>query len=203
MFGYSDMFKKFGWEITDSLEEAELVQFTGGEDVNPALYDEEKHPSTNFNNTRDQKEILLFTRALKLGKPMAGICRGGQFLNVMCGGKLWQDVNGHLGSHLACDVDTGLIHTVTSTHHQMMKPGPDAKIIMVAYESRSRDYMRGGREITNFQQKFEDIESVYYPTQKCFCFQPHPEFAGQETLAGVYFEYIAQYLDRDQVRRAA
>ena len=92
---YHDMFRRYGWEIAKSYDEADLLQYTGGEDVSPSLYGRTKHPRSYINRERDMRERIIFLRALKDGKPQAGICRGGQFLNVMCGGSLWQDVNNH------------------------------------------------------------------------------------------------------------
>ena len=79
----------------------DIVQFTGGEDVSPYLYKAEPHTYTQFNPRRDAWEIEQFERAQQEGCVMAGICRGSQFLNVMCGGTLHQHINGHglVGMH--------------------------------------------------------------------------------------------------------
>jgi len=123
---YTEMFKDQGWFPTNKISSANLIQFTGGEDVTPALYNELPHSRTNSNPQRDKKEAIIFHIAKARGIPMAGICRGGQFLNVMCGGSLWQDVDGHgiQGTHKAkCEI-TGQILDVTSTHHQIFQGIP-------------------------------------------------------------------------------
>src|SRR5690554_3184603 len=99
----TDMFINRGHKVVQTAEEADLVCFIGGEDVQPSLYGEHDHPSTHTNPARDEMEEKLFHYCLNEGIPMAGICRGAQFLNVMNGGKLYQDVDNHAtgNTHLA------------------------------------------------------------------------------------------------------
>lgn len=193
---YKKMFAKEGWEIVDQLKDADLVQFTGGEDVTPALYNERPHKLTANNPVRDAKEAALFQWCIKNNKPMAGICRGGQFLNVMCGGEMWQHVEGHamLGTHEAVDSLTGERFQVTSTHHQMMRPSSEGMILIHANCSTFKERMETNCTNTVFGHREPDVEAVYYAEQKCFCFQPHPEFAGYDTLAARYFDYIEEWL---------
>ena len=120
---------------TDHLK-PDLMVFTGGEDVNPALYGEKPHVSTRFNEKRDRFERQVWTDYKDI--PKIGICRGGQFLNVMNGGEMWQDVDKHgvsAGHDMANLVDLGgtkfhrdYVLNVTSTHHQMMVPAPKVAV---------------------------------------------------------------------------
>lgn len=69
------------------------VLFTGGPDVAPAFYGEEKLPACGLVvPRRDEMELRLFRTALEAGKPVFGICRGIQLINVALGGSLWQDL---------------------------------------------------------------------------------------------------------------
>jgi len=68
--------------------------FTGGHDVNPKLYGQEKivHCGEIYEE-RDQMEAYLFREAvLNQNKPALGICRGIQLFNVLLGGSLYQDI---------------------------------------------------------------------------------------------------------------
>lgn len=66
---------------------------TGGGDVNPDRYGQRRHPKTkNIDDERDDLEIRLIRRFLKMRKPIFGVCRGIQILNVALGGKLVQHV---------------------------------------------------------------------------------------------------------------
>jgi gamma-glutamyl-gamma-aminobutyrate hydrolase PuuD len=190
---YIRMFEENGWDVVDNVDEADLVQFTGGADVNPALYGEEKHPHTRSDLLRDEREQRLFTLCRKRGVPMAGICRGGQFLNVMCGGAMWQHIDRHAiyGTHPAKDLTTGRMVNVTSTHHQMMHPAPHARVLMVAEESTYTESML--QDTVARISVEEDIESVLYPRQKVLCYQPHPEHQPKgDPCQETYFKYLKE-----------
>ena len=102
--------------IATGLEEALLyaqfsnmdgVIFSGGGDVDPACYGE--RPTLHLGGVdeqRDRTELLLAGWALAERKPLLGICRGLQLLNVACGGSLYQDVSQHDGAmQHACSPD--------------------------------------------------------------------------------------------------
>ena len=77
-------------------EYAELCDgflFTGGADVDPAIYGEEILPECGeIQKYRDEYELKLFPLILKKKKPSMFICRGCQVLNVALGGTLYQDI---------------------------------------------------------------------------------------------------------------
>lgn len=193
---YRMMFHKAGWKIVTSLAEADLVQFTGGEDVHSSFYGEPSHPHTYSNIERDNYEKQIFDKCCELGIPMAGICRGGQFLNVMCGGKLFQHVTNHgiHGVHEALDRPTGNIRYVTSTHHQMMRVGPLAELVAIATLASSRQYVADDGQVMEDDLASPDVEVVFYPDKNVLCFQPHPEFPGHEDCTSYYFELLNRYL---------
>lgn len=124
-FAYRALFTSYGFEVVDGLIDGhhavDLVVFTGGADVSPGLYGHEHHHTTYNDVFRDQMEAQAFERCSMHDIPMVGICRG-QFLNVMSGGEMYQDVSGHGMPHEITDLVTGETVYVSSTHHQMMKP---------------------------------------------------------------------------------
>jgi gamma-glutamyl-gamma-aminobutyrate hydrolase PuuD len=87
--------------IGETLDALDGLVFTGGPDLDPALYDSEPHPETNnVRPERDRAEIALLTAALERDLPVLAICRGSQVLNVALGGDLEQhvpDLVGHDG----------------------------------------------------------------------------------------------------------
>lgn len=64
----------------------------GGADLSPALYGQENTASTGIDNARDTRELALIKAYMKAGKPILGICRGHQVINVALGGTLVQDL---------------------------------------------------------------------------------------------------------------
>ncbi len=176
-FQYSKMFFDAGLKGARSVEDASIICFTGGSDVHPSLYEEKMLPSTFSDLPRDEREAGIYGEALALKKPMVGICRGAQFLNVMNGGKLWQDVDNHAirDGHAVIDVRTGDIReNMTSTHHQQMIAADDAEIIATA--CRSTYKASDTKTIRRAEPENDDMEVLWYPGSLSLCFQPHPEF---------------------------
>ncbi|MCM3744763.1 gamma-glutamyl-gamma-aminobutyrate hydrolase family protein [Sporosarcina luteola] len=67
---------------------------SGGGDMNPHLFNEEPLPRLgNVTPERDKIELKLAKHMLTLDKPILGICRGHQVLNVAFGGTLFQDID--------------------------------------------------------------------------------------------------------------
>ena len=74
-------------------EIADGFLFTGGDDVAPWEFGETTHEGFgDFCLERDKVELPLAREVLRLGKPMIGICRGIQTMNVAFGGTLYQDI---------------------------------------------------------------------------------------------------------------
>lgn len=103
--GYMDILREAGaipviLPLTD--DEADLRQicemydgflFTGGQDVDPELYEQEPIPELGeICRERDMMEMTLLYYALAMDKPVLGICRGLQFINAALGGSLYQDL---------------------------------------------------------------------------------------------------------------
>lgn len=76
---------------------------------------------------------------------------------------------------------------VTSTHHQMMIPAPDAIVLLTAsicHEKNAPAYSKIGRPTDDDP----DIEALFYDGTNCLCFQPHPEMAQATADCVDFFE---------------
>lgn len=205
------MFVSHNWAVTHELEDADLVQFCGGSDINPSLYNQNVHKTTDYDQNRDNKEQKIFTQAQELGIPCAGICRGGQFLHVMNEGELWQDVNNHMGRHDVTMYGKLLPIEVSSDHHQMMALNTNTRsrafILMfveelATYKTKMSENMGSGAVYpisrnVNSSNRDEDIEALWYPDTNCLCFQPHPEYAGYKDCEDAYFHFLNNYTFAD------
>ena len=90
-------------QLLDLREREALVQaiagcdgllLQGGADVSPGNYGEQPlRPEWGGDAVRDAHELAAVEVARELGKPILGICRGVQVLNVALGGSLYQDIN--------------------------------------------------------------------------------------------------------------
>jgi putative glutamine amidotransferase len=134
-------------------ENCDGILFSGGEDLQPQLYGKpeyvEKFGLQEIIPERDQFEYEVLEKALAVGKPVLGICRGLQLINVFLGGTLVPDIpfilhsDGHgkkngldrshqirieQGSllHSICGLEQGVVN---SAHHQSAdQPADSLKI---------------------------------------------------------------------------
>lgn len=166
-------------ELTNNLEEADIVFFTGGEDVTPKLYGCKKHETTYNNWLRDKYEQEIFNN-IRPDQLVVSVCRGSQWSCVMNGGKLVQNCDNHAlwGTHEIINAD-GDIYDITSTHHQMQYPfdldSKDYDILFWSKERRSTKYE--GDQI-NPNKIIKEPEIVLYHKEnkpKCLAIQGHPE----------------------------
>lgn len=80
------------------------VLLAGGGDMSPTYYGEEPIPQLGtVDALRDKVELPLARWAVDEGKPILGICRGVQVINVALGGSLYQDIPAQLESELVHD----------------------------------------------------------------------------------------------------
>ncbi|HMO34408.1 MAG TPA: gamma-glutamyl-gamma-aminobutyrate hydrolase family protein [Gemmatales bacterium] len=74
-------------------ERLDGIFLTGGVDVDPSQYHEPRDALCGkTDRARDWAELQLVRWSLEDSKPVLGVCRGAQLLNVACGGTLYQDV---------------------------------------------------------------------------------------------------------------
>ncbi len=140
-----------------ALAEVDALVVTGGEDIDPSYYSEEPNEKLeDVNEARDTSDSILITEALDEDIPMLCTCRGMQFLNVLSGGTLYQDLPTQLPSEIVhrdpnheewvkheITVDEDNIvayafggdgtYTVNSWHHQAVdKLGDNLEVVATA-----------------------------------------------------------------------
>jgi gamma-glutamyl-gamma-aminobutyrate hydrolase PuuD len=84
--------------VEETLEALDGIVFSGGADLDPALYGAEPHPETDVPQARrDDGELALLRAALERDLPTLAVCRGVQLLNVARGGDLVQHLPEEVG----------------------------------------------------------------------------------------------------------
>lgn len=140
-------------KIKSQIDKVDALLLTGGNDIEPALFNEEPHQQLGeIEPGRDEYESKLIEHALEKEIPVLGICRGAQILNIQQGGTMYQDIydqiDTEVNQHTQKAARNYLAHTVnikkdsllhrivgqtkirTNTfHHQANKDVPDHFII--------------------------------------------------------------------------
>jgi putative glutamine amidotransferase len=189
-------------DVAACVADADGVLLSGGEDLNPVLYDEsmpeslrEKCILTPDGGGRDKRELMLVDEVFRQKKPLLAICRGHQILNVALGGSLIADIPTQVPDgleHRRMDARCDKVHDVmlsrgsllasitgtkvlgvNSTHHQAV--GRVAKMLSVS--GRSVD---GVVEVLQLKPSYADALPFLVSVQF------HPE-----RLAGQYPEHRA------------
>ena len=176
-------------EINESprqlMDQIDGLLLTGGGDIDPVLYREERHPSVeDAEPGRDEFEIDLARRAMQTQLPLLAICRGAQVLNVAAGGTLLQDI--------PSTIETTLLHSITEpknaiAHDIAIAPGSRLETVLgTAVTGRqtcrvnSRHHQSVGRigESLVASATADDgvVEAIEAPAEEfCVGVQWHPE----------------------------
>ena len=143
--------RKTGFKVTmsNSLKKANPAKYDalvipGGADINPKLYGAKRHWLTfGINTKKDKRQIVAVKKFAKAGKPVLGICRGCQVINVAYGGTLKQHIGRHRGFRKVKNVEGwwmysmfGRTQSTYHSHHQAVgKLGKN--IVATSYDSGS------------------------------------------------------------------
>lgn len=192
---FAEMFARAACKKAKSLEDADVVVFTGGPDVDPQFYGAERHSTTHVQPGRDSLDIETYQKCLSLGIPMFGVCRGAQFLWVMNGGKLYQDVDNHNGNHAMFDVrELKNVEKVSSVHHQMciwdekLTGGVELLGTSSIARKRWKDPQLCVRGI------HADVEAFFIRDICAFGVQGHPEYSGYNFFAKWCLERLNEFV---------
>ncbi len=122
-------------ELARLVERLDALLLPGGADVDAALYHEPPGPKMgDVDRPRDASEQAALRAAIDLRKPVLGICRGQQFINVALGGSLYQDLVSDLGPSF--------------DHHTEPELGRQHELHRIEIEPRSRlAHITGERQL--------------------------------------------------------
>lgn len=189
---------EYEFRPSKNIIDADIVVYTGGADINPALYGENKLSCTNISTQQDRSDVDTYHEAKKHDIPQVGICRGAQLLNAMNGGVLWQDVNHHAGNnHLVQDVVTKRTYEVSSLHHQQCILGPKGKLLAFCEEA-DRKLSSKGAWFAKSGKPSVDVEAFWYPESKSLGVQWHPEL-GPKDCIDLFFQYVKKYIIEGEI----
>jgi putative glutamine amidotransferase len=178
-----------------ALDRIDALLLSGGLDIDPALYGEAPHATTEVDAQRDRFEIPLSREAVARDMPVFAICRGVQVLNVAGGGSLVQDIPSSVTTELTHSIDIPKDHIA---HPVRVTPGTRlAASLGASCDVNSRHHQAVARVAPSFvvSAVAEDgvVEAIERP-ESTFCVgvQWHPEnFWRTGEFAGLFEEFVA------------
>ena len=168
-------------EINGILKLCDGFLFTGGQDVSPERYKENNEGLSVSNDDRDQMEFALLEKAMECNKPILGICRGLQVINVALGGTLYQDIPSQYISktnhHMKAPYDREQHKVTLSKEGKLYELLKEEEIGENSYHHQAIRLLAPDLQI---MAKSEDglIEAVCEPEKKfLWAIQWHPELS--------------------------
>jgi len=176
----------------------------GGNDSHPKFYGEEIDGSVDIDLERDEVELALTDAFVKAGKPIFGICRGCQLLNIYFGGTIIQDL-----PNATCHRTTKehrIIHNVTAQKGSIAEKIYGKEFPVNSYHHQAIKKLGDGLEII---MTCEDgvVEGVIHKTLPVLAVQWHPERMRPNVLPeGVVdglkiFEYFIKLCKGDKIEK--
>ena len=176
----------------------------GGGDVDPARFGQPDRGSTEIDADRDAAELALAEAYLAAGKPILGICRGHQVLNIALGGDLIQDLGpeGDLFHQRAPGADQDKIHPVRCREDALIGRFYGALAMVNSSHHQAVDRLGRGLRAAAWSEGGV-VEAMEHETLPVSSVQFHPErmccaLLRPDTVDGRYFfeHFIALCADR-------
>lgn len=120
--------------LNTPLEDFDGFLIPGGNDLDPALYHQKNIASFGIDKEIDELDKKIILYAITKQKPLLGICRGIQSINVFLGGTLKQDIYNHSNENhfIKCQ---NKYYLVNSYHHQSIDNlAPDLEILALSID---------------------------------------------------------------------
>ncbi len=161
------------------VRELDGLVLIGGRDIPPSMYGQAPHETTEvLPERRTRFESMLIDRWMAAGKPVLGICLGMQFVNVVMGGSMIQDIPSLVGT----DVNHRKVyHRVTITPDSRLAKVLGAEIAMV-YSSHHQAVDRIGEGLVPVAHADDGIVEALERTDghPGLLVQWHPEAMAKE-----------------------
>ncbi|UUX34066.1 gamma-glutamyl-gamma-aminobutyrate hydrolase family protein [Fundicoccus culcitae] len=166
--------------VKEYISMVDALILTGGEDVSPMLYGEEPRKVIGRTSPmRDEFEIALFKEAVHQKKPILGVCRGLQLINVVLGGTLYQDLSEDQSitiQHVQKTKSEFVTHSIQVKKNSILSNIMNSGDYVNSYHHQAINDLGNGLEVTAWSRDnvIEAIESVD-KEQSIVGIQWHPE----------------------------
>jgi len=168
-------------------EAADGLLLSGGKDISPTLYGETYEEETReTDNARDKFETSLIEAFLEREKPILGICRGFQLLNIYFGGTLWHDIPSRFG----VDHVGGSLHSVKCVHGLTLRGTFGQKALVNSYHHQALRRLGSGLLSAAVAKVGDEeiVEAFQHESLPVLGVQWHPERAISDAISPLSVE---------------
>lgn len=145
---------------------------TGGGDIRPIYFGQPEEQDTPvYDDWRDTLEITLCRMFLESEKPILGVCRGIQLLNVACGGTIHQDI----GKKLHREHPSGILHPVRTVRGSWWEKEYGETFFVNSFHHQAVDRLGEGLIVSVYEEKSGIIEGIEHKSLPATAVQWHPE----------------------------
>lgn len=159
----------FGREFSGQGTEWDALLLPGGGDLEPWRYGQKNTASRGLEPERDEAELRLLQEFTAAGKPVLGVCRGLQTINVFFGGTLLQDIPGHN----ALEDGTDRLHRVRAAASPLSAPCGERLSVNSAHH-QAADRMGSGLRAVQWTEDGV-VEALCHARLPVWAVQWHPE----------------------------
>ena len=145
----------------------------GGNDINPGYYKEEINGSVNIDEKRDKAEFVLAEAFIEKKKPIMGICRGLQLLNVIFGGSLHQDISNAKEHSSFSNYD--LVHNVFASKGSILYDMYGGEFSVNSFHHQAIKETGAGFDVMAIASDNKTIEGIVHRDFPIIGLQWHPE----------------------------
>ncbi len=142
----------------------------GGGDIDPALYGAENQGSRDINRAVDEAQLAMTDAFVRAGKPVLGVCKGQQILNVYFGGGIIQDL-ASAGLHRG---EEDVVHPCVSLPGTVMERLYGRRYAVNSMHHQAVGRLGKGLRVTSVSEDGA-AESLTHESLPVFCVQWHPE----------------------------
>ena len=165
--------------LDDLIKSCDGFIISGGDDLDPSFYGEENIASTTTLKEIDLLDKRIVDYCVEFKKPLLGICRGMQAINVFLGGTLFQDIKNHKDRfHIIKGLDPLFEDEfmVNTYHHQAIKD------------------LAKGLKVIAIHEEDDIIEAVMHEKLPIIAIQWHPEQMADSASSKALINKLKEYL---------
>lgn len=144
----------------------------GGSDVHPKYFGEDINGSEEIDIMRDEAELRLADAFIKAGKPVLGVCRGHQLLNIYFGGGLIQHLDTAANHSSGGSVD--LVHSVKACDDSLVGRLYGCAFFVNSHHHQGLSKIGKGLRVTAVSED-GTVEAIEHKSLPVWGVQWHPE----------------------------